>query len=89
MRSSGQGSSLIPSTAPPGSVVVIACCDDHQKVKGCLPRHDSWGFVPCLMQSGGTLMCSDGSVHIVATWHVMASGVNAPLVWLFGFPTGF
>ena len=89
MRSSWQGSSLNPSTTPPSSVAVIVCCDDHQKVKGCLPRHDSWGFILRLMQSGGALMCSDGSVHIVVTWHVMAGGVNAPLVWLFGFLVGF
>ena len=89
MRPSGQESLLVPSAAPPGSVVIITCHDDHQKVKGCLPRHESWGFVPHLMRSGGTLMRSGGVVHIVATWHVMAGGVNAPLVWLFGFPTSF
>ena len=70
-------------------MVVIACCDDHQKVKGCLPRHDSWGFVLHLMRSGGALMRGDNAVHIMATWHVIAGGVNAPLVWLFGFPIGF
>ena len=70
-------------------MVIIVCHDDHQKVEGCLPKHDSWGFVPCLTQSGGALMCNGGTVHIVATWHVMAGGVNAPLVWLFGFLASF
>ena len=78
-----------PISSPLGSMVIIACHDDHQKVKGCLPKHDSWGFVPHLMQSGGALMHSGGAVYIVATWHVMAGGVNVPLVWLFGFPAGF
>ena len=41
MRSSGKESSSVPSTAPPGSVVVIVCHNDHQKVKGFLPRHGS------------------------------------------------
>ena len=54
-------------------MIVIVCHDNHQKVKGCLPRHDSWVFVPRLMRSGD-------AIHIVATWHVMAGGVNAPLV---------
>ena len=89
MRPSGQKSLLVPSAAPPGSVVIITCHDDHQKVKGCLPRHESWGFVPHLMRSGGTLMRSGGAVHIVATWHIMVGGVNAPLVRLFGFPLAF
>ena len=34
-------------------------------------------------------MHSGGTVHIVAMWHVMAGGVNAPLVCLFGFLAGF
>ena len=89
MRSFGQGSSLIPSTAPPGSVIIIACSDDHQKVKGCLPKCESWGFVPHLMWSGSALLRSSGVVHVVATWHVMVGGVNAPLLWPFGFPTSF
>ena len=41
--------SLVPSAAPPVSVVVLACYDDHQKVKGFLLRRDSWGFVSYLM----------------------------------------
>ena len=53
MSSSEPRGSLVPSAAPPGSVVVLACHDDHQKVKGFLLRHDSWGFVPLLMRSGG------------------------------------
>ena len=70
-------------------MVITVRHDDHQKVKGCLPRYDSWGFVSCLMRSDNELMCSGSAVHIMATWQIMASGVNAPLVWLFGFPAGF
>ena len=86
---SRQESSLVLLAAPPSFVVVITCHDDHQKVKGFLPRHNSWGFIPYLMQSAWALMRSGGAVHIMATWHVMAGGVNAPLVWLFGFSTSF
>ena len=73
IRSFGQGSSSAPLAAPSVSVVVIACHDDHQKVKGFLPRHGSWDLVSHLMRNGGF-------VHIMATWHAMTSGVNAPLV---------
>ena len=89
MRSSRPEISSIPSAAPPGFVIVIACHDDHQKVKGCFPRYDSWGFVPRLVRSGGALMRNGSAVHIVATWQIMVGGVNAPLVWLSGFPTDF
>ena len=85
MRPSGQESLLVPSAAPPGSVVIITCHDDHQKVKGCLPRHESWGFVPHLMRSGGTLMRSGGAVHIVATWHVMSVELMLHLCDSLGF----
>ena len=73
MRSSGQENSSIPLAAPLGSVVVIACHDDHQKVKGFLPKHGSWDLVL-------HLMCSGSAVHIVATWCALTGGVNAPLV---------
>ena len=73
IRSFGQESSSAPLAAPSVSVVVIACHDDHQKVKGFLPRHGSWDLVSHLMHNGGV-------VHIMATWHAMTSGVNAPLV---------
>ena len=80
MGSSRQEGSLVLSAAPPppGSVVVLACHDDHQKVKGFLLKHDSWGSVP-------HLMCSGNAIHIVATWHILTGGVNAPLVCLLGF----
>ena len=78
MSSSEPRGSLVPSAAPPSSVVVLACHDDHQKVKGFLLKCDSWGSVPRLMRSGG-------AVHIVATWHVLTGGVNAPLMCLLGF----
>ena len=79
MRSFRQESSSVPSTAPPSSMVVIACHDDHQKVKGFLSRHGSWDLVPHLMHNGGVL-------HIMATWRALTSGVNAPLVWFLGSP---
>ena len=60
MRSSEQESSLVPSATSPGSMVVPACHDKGQKVKGFLHRHASWDLVP-------HLMCSGGVVHIVAT----------------------
>ena len=34
-------------------------------------------------------MCSGGTIYIVAMWQIMADGVNATLVWTFGFPAGF
>ena len=87
IRLSRQEGSLVLSTAPAppppqGSVVVLTCHDNHQKVKGFLLRRDSWGFVLYLMRSGST-------VHIVAMWCILTSGVNAPRVCLFGFPADF
>ena len=78
MRSSRQESSLVPSAAPLGSMIIVACHDDHQKVKGFLPKHGSWDIVLHLMRNGSAM-------HIVATWRVLTSGVNAPFVWLLGF----
>ena len=46
MGLSGQGGLLGLSVAPPSFVVVFMCHDDHQKMKGFLSRHDSWGSVP-------------------------------------------
>ena len=63
-------------------MVVLMCHDDHQKMKGFLLRHGSWGSVPHLMRSGGTIC-------IVATWYVMIGGFNAPLMCLLGFPLVF
>ena len=54
-------------------MVVIVCHDDHQRVKGFLPKHGSWDLVPHLMHNGGV-------VHIVATWYALTGGVNAQLV---------
>ena len=79
---SEQRGSLVPSTAPPGSVVVFTCHNDHQKVKGFLLKHDSWGFIPLLMRSGG-------AKHVVATWHVLSGGFNALLRVTLGFPANF
>ena len=73
MRSSGQESSLVPLAAPLGSMIIVACHDDHQKVKGFLPKHGSWDIVLHLMRNGSAM-------HIVATWRVLTSGVNAPFV---------
>ena len=56
-----------------GSVVVMACHDDHQKMKGFLIKHGSWDFAPHLMRGGGI-------IYIVATWRVLTSRINAPIV---------
>ena len=73
MRSFGKREFVGPINCPLGSVVVVACHDDHQKVKGFLPRHGSWGIVPHLTHSGGT-------THIVAIWRILTNGVNALFV---------
>ena len=76
-------SSSIPLAAPPlRFVVVMVCHDDHQKMKGFLTRLGSWDFAPHLMWSGS-------ATHIMATWHVLTSGINAPTMWLLGFPLNF
>ena len=80
--SSGQEGSSVLSTTPLGSMVGLACHDDHQKVKGFLPRHDSWGSVPHLMSSGG-------AVPIVVTWHILMGRFDAPFVCLSSFPLIF
>ena len=80
MSSSKPRGLLVPSTAPPppGSVIVLVCHDDHQKVKGFLLRCGSWGSVPHLVRSGS-------AAHIVAIWHVLSGGFNAPLLLLLRF----
>ena len=62
-----------PISYPSSSVVIAACHDDHQKVKGFLLRCGSWGSVPHLVRSGS-------AAHIVAIWHVLSGGFNAPLL---------
>ena len=73
MRSSKGRGFVNPISYPLGSMVVMVCQDNHQKMKGFLIGHDSWGFDPYLMRNGGV-------THIVATWCVLISGVNAPFV---------
>ena len=73
MRLSKEREFVNPISCPPSSVVTMVCQDDHQKMKGFLTRHGSCGFVPHLMRSGS-------ATHIMATWHVLISGVNAPFV---------
>ena len=73
MRSSKEGEFVGPISYPQGSVDVMVCNDDHQKMKGFLSRHGSWGFAPHLMHSGG-------ATYIVATWSALTSGVNALIV---------
>ena len=63
-------------------MAVLVCHDDRQKVKGFLLKCDFWGFIPHLMRSGGAR-------HVVATWHVLSGGFNAPLHVTLGFPTVF
>ena len=82
MSPSKEGEFVSPISCPPCSVVVVVCHDDHQKMKGLLTEHGSWDFAPHLMQSGN-------ATHIMATWRVLTSGVNAPTVWLLGFPLNF
>ena len=82
MRSSKEGEFISPISCPPGSMVVVMCHDDHQKMKGFLIGHGSWDFAPHLMLGGG-------ATHTLATWCVLTSGVNAPIVWLLGFLLNF
>ena len=70
--------SPVPSVALPGSMVVLACHDDHKEVKGFLLRHVSWGFSSYLMRSGDA-RC------VMATWRVLSGGFNAPLHVTLGF----
>ena len=73
MRSSREEGLVSPISCPVGFVVVAVCQDDHQKMKGSVTRHGSWVFVPHLKRSGD-------ATRIVATWCVLTSGVNAPIV---------
>ena len=82
MRSSKKREFVGPITYPPGFVVIVTCHNNHQKMKGFLHRHGSWGIVPYLMHNGD-------ATRIVATWRVLTNEVNAPFVWLFGFPLNF
>ena len=82
MRSSKEGEFFSPISCPSGSIVVVMCHDDHQKMKGFLIGHGSWDFAPHLMLGGG-------ATHTMATWCVLTSGVNAPIVWLLGFLLNF
>ena len=70
MRSPREVEFVSPFSCPPGFVVFVMCCDDHQKVKGFLIGCGSWDFAPHLMRGGG-------ATHIVAMWYVLISGVNA------------
>ena len=54
-------------------VVVMMCNDEHKKMKGFLVEYGSGDFAPHLMRGGGTTC-------IMATWHVLTSGVNVPIV---------
>ena len=74
--------SSVPSVALPGSMVVLACCDDHKEVKGFLLRRVSWGFSSYLMRSGDA-RC------VMATWRVLSGGFNAPLYVTLEFPAVF
>ena len=73
MRPSREEGFVSPISCPLSFVIIVVCQDDHRKMKGFLTRHGSWGFVPHLMHSGD-------ATHIVATWCVLTSGVNAPFV---------
>ena len=59
-------------------MVVLACHDDHQKVKGFLLKRVYWGFSPYLMRSGN-------AKHVMATWLALSGGFNAPLRVTLGF----
>ena len=52
-RSSREVEFVNPINGSPGSVVVLMCHDDHQKMKGFLIGHGSWDFAPHLMRGGG------------------------------------
>ena len=73
MRSSKEVKFVNPISCPSGSMVVMTCHGDHQKMKGFLTGHGSWDFAPHLMH-GGSATC------VVATWCVLTNGVNAPIV---------
>ena len=73
MRSSKGVEFVSPISCPPGFVVVVMCHDDPQKMKGFLIRYGSWDFAPYLMRGGG-------ATRVVATWHVLTSGVNVLIV---------
>ena len=82
IRSSKESEFVSPISYPPCSVVVMICHDDYQKMKGFLIKHGSWDFAPHLMHGGS-------ATHIMATWRVQTSGVNAPIVWLLAFLLNF
>ena len=66
-------------------MVVLACRDNHQEVKGFFffwLKRVSWGFSPHLMHSGGTR-------HVVAMWLVLRGRFNAPFRVTLEFSAGF
>ena len=73
MRPSREEGFVSPISCPLSFVIIVVCQDDHRKMKGSMTRHGSWGFIPHLMRSGGV-------TRIVATWRVLTSGVNAPIM---------
>ena len=79
---SEQKGSLVPSAAPPGSVVVLACRDNHQEVKGFF----FFFAQTCLLGFMSAFNAHGGARHVVATWLVLGGGFNAPLRVTLGFP---
>ena len=73
MRSSKEGEFFSPISCPSGSIVVVMCHDDHQKMKGFLIGYGSWDFTPHLMGGGS-------ATRVVATLRVLTSGVNSLIV---------
>ena len=73
MRSPKGVEFVSPINCPPGSVVIVMCHDDHQKMKGFLIGYGSWDFTPHLMGGGS-------ATRVVATLRVLTSGVNSLIV---------
>ena len=79
--SSRQEGSLVLSVAPPPPKVLwssLHVMTTTKRWKVSYSKMTLGVFFP-------HLMCSGNAVHIVATWHILTSGVNAPLVCLLGF----
>ena len=80
---SEQKGSLVPTVAPPGSMVVLTCHDNHQEVKGFF----FFFFAQtCLLGFLSAFNAHGGARHVVATWLVLGGGFNAPLRVTLGFP---
>ena len=78
----GKLNSSVPS-APPQVLWSSWCAMmTIRRWKVSWPRHGSWDFAPHLMRGAG-------ATPIMATWHVLISGVNAPIVWLLNFLLNF